>query len=224
MNIHLFHRTDNIHINSVRCERESAKFAQYHAPLHAIVVDYYLNFVPYFANLFSPLFVFIAVIFSRRNWRGNGNHFNVGSRSLIQTAHASLHDFMCPDNPLVFLSQCLCHFLTEPLSDKISNRCIRTRKKNTSADNVQLQVGKGIIAYIQHYDNNMKKAMVSVWTNLATKNWSVTLPPWRFNMIPFPIPNIIGKSVIGKIRQLKGLREHIISGAQKGHINPNGAY
>ena len=40
-----------------------ARFAQYHAPLKAIVFDYYANFVPYFANLFSPLFVFIAVIF-----------------------------------------------------------------------------------------------------------------------------------------------------------------
>ena len=39
------------------------KFTQYHAPLKAIVFDYYANFVPYFANLFSPLFVFIAVIF-----------------------------------------------------------------------------------------------------------------------------------------------------------------
>ncbi len=33
------------------------------APLKAIVFDYYKNFVPYFANLFTPLFVFIAVIF-----------------------------------------------------------------------------------------------------------------------------------------------------------------
>ena len=32
-------------------------------PWNAIVFDYYLNFIPYFANLFSPLFVFIAVIF-----------------------------------------------------------------------------------------------------------------------------------------------------------------
>lgn len=40
-----------------------AKFTQYHAPLKAIVFDYYANFVPYFANLFSPLFVFITVIF-----------------------------------------------------------------------------------------------------------------------------------------------------------------
>lgn len=33
------------------------------APVKAIVFDYYLNFIPYFANLFTPLFIFIAVIF-----------------------------------------------------------------------------------------------------------------------------------------------------------------
>lgn len=31
--------------------------------VHEIVFDYYLNFIPYFANLFSPLFTFIAVIY-----------------------------------------------------------------------------------------------------------------------------------------------------------------
>ena len=48
-----------------------AKFTQYHAPLKAIVLDYYMNFVPYFANLFSPLFVFIAVIFFTSKLAGN---------------------------------------------------------------------------------------------------------------------------------------------------------
>jgi lipopolysaccharide export system permease protein len=33
------------------------------APVKAIIFDYYLNFIPYFAMLFAPLFVFIAVIF-----------------------------------------------------------------------------------------------------------------------------------------------------------------
>ena len=40
-----------------------AKFTSYHAPLRAIVFDYYANFVPYFANLFRPLSVFTAVLF-----------------------------------------------------------------------------------------------------------------------------------------------------------------
>lgn len=39
------------------------EFIEKNAPTHAIIFDYYLNFVPYFANLFSPLFIFISVIF-----------------------------------------------------------------------------------------------------------------------------------------------------------------
>ncbi|QKG80731.1 LptF/LptG family permease [Tenuifilum thalassicum] len=38
-------------------------FLEKDAPLYDIIFHYYLNFIPYFANLFSSLFVFIAVIF-----------------------------------------------------------------------------------------------------------------------------------------------------------------
>ena len=38
-------------------------FMEREAPVKAIIFDYYLNFIPYFATLFSPLFVFISVIF-----------------------------------------------------------------------------------------------------------------------------------------------------------------
>ena len=38
-------------------------FMEKNAPVRAIIFDYYLNFIPYFATLFSPLFVFISVIF-----------------------------------------------------------------------------------------------------------------------------------------------------------------
>ena len=38
-------------------------FVKNEAPLDAIIFDYYLNFIPYFVNMFSPLFVFITVIF-----------------------------------------------------------------------------------------------------------------------------------------------------------------
>ena len=39
------------------------KFIVNQAPLNAVVFDYYLRLIPYFASLFSPLFVFITVIF-----------------------------------------------------------------------------------------------------------------------------------------------------------------
>ena len=38
-------------------------FVSKNAPLKEIIFDYYCNWVPYFMNMFSPLFVFITVIF-----------------------------------------------------------------------------------------------------------------------------------------------------------------
>ena len=38
-------------------------FLEKHAPIKEIIFSYYFNFIPYFINLFSPLFTFIAVIF-----------------------------------------------------------------------------------------------------------------------------------------------------------------
>jgi lipopolysaccharide export system permease protein len=38
-------------------------FMEKNAPVKAIIFDYYMNFIPYFATIFSPLFVFISVIF-----------------------------------------------------------------------------------------------------------------------------------------------------------------
>lgn len=38
-------------------------FVQKEAPLRSIIFDYYVNFVPYFLNMYSPMFVFLTVIF-----------------------------------------------------------------------------------------------------------------------------------------------------------------
>ncbi|MBR1678773.1 MAG: LptF/LptG family permease, partial [Bacteroidales bacterium] len=37
-------------------------FVQKEAPLREIVFNYYMNFVPYFMNMYSPMFVFLTVI------------------------------------------------------------------------------------------------------------------------------------------------------------------
>lgn len=39
------------------------KFVEYNAPLKDIIFKYYVNYIPYFINMFSPLFVFLTVIF-----------------------------------------------------------------------------------------------------------------------------------------------------------------
>ena len=41
------------------------------APLSATIFDYYVNYLPYMANQFSPLFTFIAVIFFTSKMAGN---------------------------------------------------------------------------------------------------------------------------------------------------------
>jgi len=38
-------------------------FVEKQTPFNEIIFDYYLNFVPFLLNLFSPIFVFITVIF-----------------------------------------------------------------------------------------------------------------------------------------------------------------
>ena len=38
------------------------RFLDNNAPMSAVITGYYMNFIPYFINLFIPLFTFISVI------------------------------------------------------------------------------------------------------------------------------------------------------------------
>ncbi|MCF0212356.1 MAG: YjgP/YjgQ family permease [Bacteroidales bacterium] len=46
-------------------------FLSNHAPFREIVVNYYCNFIPGFVNLYSPLFIFISVIFFTSKMAGH---------------------------------------------------------------------------------------------------------------------------------------------------------
>ena len=46
-------------------------FLRNHAPIEKIIFQYYLNFIPGFINLYSPLFIFISVIFFTSKMAGN---------------------------------------------------------------------------------------------------------------------------------------------------------
>ena len=134
-----------------------AKFTQFHAPLKAIVFDYYANFVPYFANLFSPLFVFIAVIFFTSKLAGTSEIIS------MLAAGVSFNRLMRPYMVSCLLISCLSFYLSGyviPHGTVIRQNfesMYKNSKKNTSAQNVQLQVDRGVIAYIQHYDDKTKR-------------------------------------------------------------------
>ena len=195
-----------------------AKFTQYHAPLKAIVFDYYMNFVPYFANLFSPLFVFIAVIFFTSKLAGNSEII------AMLAAGISFKRLMRPYMISCVLISALSFYLSAyviPHGTVIRQNfetMYKNKKRVTAADNVMLQVGKGVIAYIQHYDNSMKKGygfsldrfedkkLVSHMTAMEVQYDTISDSKYHWTVNNW------------KIRELRGLREHIISGISKDTI------
>lgn len=132
------------------------KFMERDAPWSAIVFDYYLNFVPYFANLFSPLFVFIAVIFFTSKLAENSEiiaMFSTGmsfkrmmrpymiSAAIIALTTFALGSYIIPKGSVTRLN----------FEDKYVKK-----KKTTYVHNVQLEVDSGVIAYIDNYQDYNK--------------------------------------------------------------------
>ena len=90
----------------------------------------------------------------------------------------------------------------------------KNKRLNTSADNVMLQVDRGVIAYIQHYDNNYKKGygfsldkfenkkLVSHMTANVIKYDTISDNRYQWRAVNY------------KIRTLKGMREQIKTGAE----------
>ena len=192
-----------------------AKFTQYHAPLKAIVLDYYMNFVPYFANLFSPLFVFIAVIFFTSKLAGNSEIIS------MLAAGVSFKRLMRPYMISCILISALSFYLSAyviphgTIVRQNFESMYKNKKKNTAADNVQLQVGKGVIAYIQHYDNISKRGYGFSLDKFENKKLVSHMTASEIQYDTISDSKYHWTASNWKIRQLKGLREHITSGMRK---------
>ena len=192
-----------------------AKFVTYHAPWRAIIFDYYANFVPYFANLFSPLFVFIAVIFFTSKLAGNseiiamlaaGTSFKrlmrpyIISAAIIAAVNFLLGSYIIPHGTVVRQN---------------FEALYKNNKKNTSAQNVQLQVAPGVISYIQSYDNNTKRGYGFSLDKFEKKKLVSHLTANVIQYDTISDERYHWKLMNYKIRTLKGLREHIETGAEK---------
>ena len=192
-----------------------AKFSQYHAPLKAIVFDYYANFVPYFANLFSPLFVFIAVIFFTSKLAGNSEII------AMLAAGMSFRRLMGPYMISCVLISALTFYLGAyiiphgTIVRQNFETIYKNKKKNSTAENVQLQVESGVIAYIQHYDNNKKRGYGFCLDKFEDKKVVSHLTATEISYDTISDSKYHWKVTNWKIRTLKGLKEHITSGAVK---------
>lgn len=182
------------------------------APWQAVVFDYYVNFVPYFANLFSPLFVFISVIFFTSKLAENSEIIAMYSSGM------SFHRLMRP----YMISAAVISVATFFLGSYVIPKGSETRlafenkyykpKPALSVRNVQLEVDSGVIAYMGSFFDNTKtgrnfsldkfdnKRLVShltartiVYDTTKTYRWTI-------------------KDYM--IREMGGLKENIIRGEQ----------
>ena len=184
----------------------------------SIVFDYYANFIPYFANLFSALFVFIAVIFFTSKMAGNSEIIAMLATGISFKRLLRPYMFTC-----VLLAG-LSYFLSAyviPHGTVIRQNfetMYKNKKKQTAADNVQLQVGPGVIAYIQHYDDTQKQGYGFCLDRFKDKKLISHLTAMTIQYDTISDSKFHWKLSNWKIRRLKGLREHITTGDVKDTI------
>ena len=195
-----------------------AKFSENHAPARAIIFDYYANFVPYFANLFSALFVFVAVILFTSKLAGNSEIIAIMASGV--SFKRLLRPYMITCVLLSALSFGLAAYVIPHgtvIRQNFENM-YKKKTKNTSADNVQLQVDRGVIAYIQHYDDSQKRGFGFCLDKFQEKKLVSHLTAMEIQYDTISDSKYHWKLSNWKVRRLQGMKENITSGAQKDTI------
>lgn len=126
------------------------------APLHATIFDYFLNFLPYFANQFSPLFTFIAVIFFTSKLADNSEIIAMLSTGM--SYRRLLRPYLVSATVIAALTYVLSAYIIPPANVKridYTNTYVKNKRVDYGT-NIQLQVAKGEIAYMSRYDNLQK--------------------------------------------------------------------
>ena len=123
-------------------------FLEKGAPMKAIIWDYYRNFIPYFANLFTPLFVFIAVIFFTSKMAYDTEII------AILSSGVSFRRLMFP----YFIGATIIAIISFILGGYIIPSANKTRlnfenvyvknKRENSVGNIHMQVSPGVFIYI----------------------------------------------------------------------------
>ena len=126
-------------------------FFENQVPIREIIFDYYLNFIPYFMNMFSPLFIFISVIFFTSKLAGNSEII------AILASGVSYHRLMVPyaisATLLFILSFVLTGYIIPPSSQNMLEFQDKYIQKfsHENARNIQMEVSPGTILYIETF-------------------------------------------------------------------------
>ncbi|MDH6354275.1 lipopolysaccharide export system permease protein [Dysgonomonas sp. PH5-45] len=129
------------------------KFLKKDAPLPAIIFDYYVNFVPYFANLFSSLFVFISVIFFTSKLANNSEIIAMLSNGM--SFKRLMKPYMISAAIISIVSFLMSGFVIPPANAKridFQNKYIKDKSVDWGSK-IQIQVEPGVIAFMETFDN-----------------------------------------------------------------------
>ena len=186
------------------------KFMEREAPWSAIVFDYYMNFIPYFSNLLSPLFVFIAVIFFTSKLAENSEiiaMFSTGmsfkrmmrpymiSAAIISIVAYGLGAYVIPKGNVTRLN----------FEDRY-----KKKKKVEYVRNVQMEVDSGVIAYIERYENYNKTGYRFSLDKFKDKKLISHLTARSITYDTASVHKWIIKNYM--IREMDGMREKITKG------------
>lgn len=132
-------------------------FFEHKAPIEAIIFDYYLNFIPYFATLFSPLFVFIAVIFFTSKMAADTEIIAILS-SGVSFRRMMLPYAISATIIAVFTFYINSYVIPKDNAVRINFENTYVKKKSFNfARNIQMEIEPGVIVYLERYEKNSQR-------------------------------------------------------------------
>ena len=188
------------------------RFMSHNAPWDAIIFDYYLNFIPYFANLFSPLFVFIAVIFFTSKLAENSEIIAMFSTGM--SFKRMLRPYMVSAGIIAVVTYCLGAYVIPQGSETrldFEDKYYKPRKANT-ARNIQLEIDSGVIAYIDRFEDYSKTGYRFSLDQFKDKQLVSHLTARSIVYDTTAVHKWVLKDYM--LRQMDGMRESISKGAR----------
>lgn len=190
------------------------KFTQSGVSFKNIIFDFYFNFIPYFVNLFSPLFVFISVIFFTSK---------LADKSEIIAMKAAGMSYKRLLRPYIF-SAILIGVMTFVLGAYVipkgnvarvdfENTYLK-KKKSSITENVQLQVAPGVVAYITQFDNETKRGFGFSLDKFENKQLKSRLTANVINYDTLAEKRYSWSVQQYTLREFKGMKEEITNGAK----------
>jgi len=128
-------------------------FLEHELSVKAIIFDYYLNFIPYFGNLFSPLFIFISVIFFTSKMANDSEVIAILNSGMSFSRF--LKPFIIVSIILGILSFLLGNFIIPPSNSKridFENKYLRN-KYYSNKKNIHIQILPNQYIYMQSYNS-----------------------------------------------------------------------